>query len=321
MASGKVKLAYEEPQTTPDGNQIWLRTSKVPLRDTLGEVIGVLGLYDDITIAKEAETKLRLQGAALEAAANAIVITDHTGVIHWANPSFCNLTGYALDEIIGRAPGELLRSGVQPPEFYKDLWRTILSGQVWRGEIVNRRKDGTLYHEDMTITPVLDKVGSVSHFVAVKQDITGRRQAEMQIHRLNRLYAMLGGINELIVRCHDAERLFSEACRITVEEGGFRMAWVGLVDPDSREIKPVAHGGKVDGYLDHLHITVGEAVRGRGPTGQAAREGKAATTLHTTSVCNPGARTPCAWAITRPLLSRSGWRGSCVAPLPFIPTR
>jgi PAS domain S-box-containing protein len=279
MASGKVKLAYEEPQTTPDGNQIWLRTSKVPLRDTLGEVIGVLGLYEDITVAKEAEAKLLLQGAALEACANAIVITDHTGMIQWANPSFCSLTGYALDDIIGRTNRGLLKSGVQPAEFYKDMWETILGGQVWRGELVNRRKDDTLYHEYMTITPVLDKDGSVRHFVAVKQDVTERKQAEMQIHRLSRLYAMLGGINELIVRCDSAEKLYSEACRITVEQGGFLMAWVGLVDPVSREIKPVAHSGQVDGYLDHLHITLGDGGRGQGPTGQAVREGK-------TFVCN-----------------------------------
>jgi len=393
MASGKVKLAYEEPQTTPDGNQIWLRTSKVPLRDRLDEVIGVLGLYEDITAAKEAEAQLRLQGAALEACADAIVITDHTGVIRWANPSFCSLTGYVLDEIMGRTNKGLLKSGVHPAEFYKDLWETILGGQVWRGEIVNRRKDGTLYHEHMTITPVLDKDGSIRNFVAVKQDVTERREAErrlqltqqiidkskaffwikadgkvvyandvacsslgftsdeltrkavwdfdpdfkaenwerhwseirqkgeitheshhrrkdgtvfpveitahhgqyageeydfafvqditlrrqneLQIHRLNRLYAMLGGISELIVRCDNAENLYSEACRITVEQGGFLMAWVGLVDQGSGEIKPVAHSGQVDGYLDHLHITLGDSGRGRGPTGQAISEGKA----------------------------------------------
>lgn len=131
-------------------------------------------------------TQLRLRGAALEAAANAIIITDRQGAIEWANPAFCALSGYTMAETLGRNPGELIRSGRQPPETYQELWSAILAGKVWRGEMINRRKDATLYLEDQTITPVKDDDGEVRHFVAVKNDITERKQAERRMEELSR---------------------------------------------------------------------------------------------------------------------------------------
>jgi PAS domain S-box-containing protein len=141
----------------------------------------------DITARRQAESTLRQQGAALEAAANAIVITDREGVIRWVNPAFSLLTGYTAEEARGRKPGQLIRSGQQDDDFYRAMWETILAGRVWRGEIVNRRKDGSLFTEDMTITPLRDEVGAITHFVAIKQDITHRKQMEAQLLRTQRL--------------------------------------------------------------------------------------------------------------------------------------
>ena len=124
-----------------------------------------------------------LQTAALNAAANAIVITDATGRILWVNPAFTRLTGYAAEEVIGRNP-RILKSGQHDEPFYRLIWNTILAGRAWSGEVVNRRQDGTLYTEEMTITPVR-RDGTPSHFVAIKQDITTRKQAEAEIHALN----------------------------------------------------------------------------------------------------------------------------------------
>lgn len=133
-----------------------------------------------------ARAKLALQGMALNAAANSIIITSQDGTVEWANPAFCTLSGYPLDEVLGRRVGDLLRSGRQPPESYRDLWHTILDGRVWRGELVNRRKDGTHYLEGQTITPVCDENGAIRHFIAVKQDITARKQAEHRMEELSR---------------------------------------------------------------------------------------------------------------------------------------
>ncbi|HMD83273.1 MAG TPA: PAS domain S-box protein [Terriglobia bacterium] len=142
-----------------------------------GKVVGVQGIARDITERRNFEARLRLQSAALEAAHNGIVITDREGKILWVNPGFATLTGYTPEEGIGQNP-RLLKSGKHPPAFYKDLWDTILAGNVWHGEVTNRRKDGTLYEEEMTITPVRDEAGAVTHFIAIKQDVTQRKRAE-----------------------------------------------------------------------------------------------------------------------------------------------
>ena len=130
---------------------------------------------------KKVESYLRLQSSALQAAANAIVITDSKGVIEWANEAFATISGYSISEAIGLDPG-FLKSGKHSDHFYRDLWQTITSRKVWHGEIINRRKDGSLYDEEMTITPILDPEGEIVHFIAIKQDITERKRAEQALH-------------------------------------------------------------------------------------------------------------------------------------------
>ena len=136
----------------------------------------------DITQRKQAEGTLRLQGAALAAAANAIVITDRAGTIVWVNPAFTELTQYKFDEAIGKNHRDLIKSSKHSQEFYEDLWRTILAGQIWQGEIINRRKDGSTYPDEMTITPLRNDRGEITHFIAIKQDITDRRRDEEALH-------------------------------------------------------------------------------------------------------------------------------------------
>jgi len=129
----------------------------------------------------EQHTEGVLLRAALTASVNAIAITGRTGLIEWVNPAFCELTQYTVAEAVGKNPGELVKSGQHDPAFYRNLWDTILSGQVWRGDMINRRKDGSIYAEEQTITPVRDRQGAISHFIAVKQDVTARKLAEEQL--------------------------------------------------------------------------------------------------------------------------------------------
>jgi PAS domain S-box-containing protein len=117
---------------------------------------------------KQLETWLRVANAALEAAANAIVVCDREGRIIWANPAFTQLTGYTLDEARGQTM-RLLKSGRHAAAFYQELWATILAGQVWHGETINRRKDGRLYVEEQIIAPVRDEHGAITHFISIKQ--------------------------------------------------------------------------------------------------------------------------------------------------------
>ncbi len=162
----------------PDNSVHWRISSGQAFFDDSGRVTRMSGITMDIDKRKFAEERMHLQAAALEAAANAIVITDSRGAIRWVNPAFTTMTGYGKDEVLGESP-RLLQSGKQSEDYYADLWTTISSGEVWKGEIVNRRKDGSLYTEEMTITPVSqDGVAGDTHFVAIKQDISARRREQ-----------------------------------------------------------------------------------------------------------------------------------------------
>lgn len=126
----------------------------------------------------------KLHDAALAASANAIIIADRQAVIQWANPAFSLLTGYTLEETVGSNMRDLVKSGEHGPEFYVEFWRTLLDGRVWHGEVINKRRDGTFYPEEMTVTPVRLDSDEITHFIAVKQDISERKQAEAQIYNL-----------------------------------------------------------------------------------------------------------------------------------------
>ena len=115
--------------------------------------------------------------AAVEQAADGIVITDTDGKIQYVNPAFTAMTGYTSEEAVGQYP-RILKSGLETAEFYEELWNTIRSGRVWHGELINRRKDGTFYREEMRITPVRDSKGEIVSYIAIKHDVTERRAAE-----------------------------------------------------------------------------------------------------------------------------------------------
>ncbi|PWB80682.1 MAG: hybrid sensor histidine kinase/response regulator [Candidatus Methylomirabilota bacterium] len=178
-----------------DGESAFIEIKSVPILED-GRVAGFRGILRDVTERKRTEGQIRLQAAALEGAANGIVITDRNGTIRWVNPAFTRLTGYTAEEVVGRTP-RLLRSGRHDQAFYRNLWATVLSGRVWQGEIVNRRKDGRLYTEAQTITPVPDEHGDIAHFIAIKQDITEHKRMEEQLRQAQKLEAiglLAGGI-------------------------------------------------------------------------------------------------------------------------------
>ncbi len=134
----------------------------------------------DITERKRAEESLRLNMAAMQSASSGVAIADVNGTLEWVNPAFTKLTGYSFDEAIGQNP-RILKSGEQSLEFYEQMWQTITAGQAWHGELSNKRKDGRIYREEMSITPVRNQNGDVSHFVAIKQDITERKRVESEL--------------------------------------------------------------------------------------------------------------------------------------------
>ena len=143
------------------------------------------GLRAEIAQRKWAERQIRLLSAAMETAANGILITDRRGNIEWCNPALANMTGFSTAELIGQTP-RIFRSGEQDHDFYARFWSVILSGQTWHGEIINRRANGSSYTEEQTVTPMLDEEGRIIHFIAIKQDVTERKQDQARLEQNNR---------------------------------------------------------------------------------------------------------------------------------------
>ena len=175
----------------------------------------------DITEEKHLE-QIKLQSAALNRAANAIAITDNQGAVIWVNRSFTELTGYSLEEIYGRRLN-VLKSGQHDQSFYRNLWDTILAGKVWEGETVNRKKDKSLYVEQQTITPVLNGDGKISHFIAIKQDISQRKKTEEELESYRT------SLEKMVAdKTHELEAAQLELVNRAMEAGMSQMAAIGL---------------------------------------------------------------------------------------------
>jgi PAS domain S-box-containing protein len=136
----------------------------------------------DITERKQAEEALRKLSLAVEQSQVTVVITDPDGTIEYANPKFCQLTGYSVQEAIGQNP-KILNAGIQPSDYYKKMWDTIKSGDVWQGEFANKKKNGEIYWENAVISPIRNDKDTITHFVAVKEDITERKKAEQELQQ------------------------------------------------------------------------------------------------------------------------------------------
>ncbi|GEM_PF-2557050 len=221
-----------------------------PLRPA-GKVIGAIsvqhyqfGMYTEehrqifMTLANQVATairnsllvqSLRLQAAALDAAASAIVISDEKGIIQWVNPAFTAMTGYSSQEAIGQKTS-LMRSGVHNGAFYNELWNTLMEGRVWRGELVNRRKDGSLYVEEQIITPVRDEHGQVFRYISIKQDITSRKQAEERETRRREMMEKVIDLGKAVTKITDPGQCLREIHRSIQKGLGFDR--VGLFEYD-----------------------------------------------------------------------------------------
>ncbi|MBX3737958.1 MAG: PAS domain S-box protein [Candidatus Didemnitutus sp.] len=196
--AGRTALLHDEHRIRcRDGSYRWvLNRGKVVERAPTGEARRMIGTFADMTEVRRASQRLTLLETALQAIPSGIVITDQQGRVEWVNEHFTRLTGYAAAEAIGGNP-RVLKSGRHGDEFYAQMWRTIRGGKVWNGELVNRRKDGSEYNEHMIIAPVSHGGDGITHFIAIKQDITERKLMEQQLLRAQRMEGiglLAGGI-------------------------------------------------------------------------------------------------------------------------------
>jgi PAS domain S-box-containing protein len=180
IQSGQPIFNREEPNRTIDGQPRWLLTTKVPLRDRQGQIIGLVGIARDITERKRIEEQLRQLARAVEASPASIVITDTEAKIQYVNPKFTQMTGYTLEEALGQNP-RILKTKYTPPATHQKLWQTITAGQEWHGEFCNRKKNGELFWEFAAVSPITDAAGVITHYVAVKEDITERKRMQEEL--------------------------------------------------------------------------------------------------------------------------------------------
>lgn len=182
MESAIPKLAYEEFLTTPDGGIVCLRKSKLPLAQGDGHVVGVLGVYEDITGRKAAQEDLRIAATAFESQVGMVIVSVDGHMVR-VNQAFSRITGFSSQEAVGQTLS-LLKSQVQTAAFYESMWRRIAQEGTWQGEIINRRKGGAMYAQWLTITAVKDDGGTVTHYVGTMLDITDRKAIETRVQHL-----------------------------------------------------------------------------------------------------------------------------------------
>ena len=191
LRSGDSTRTNEETLTTGRGARIFL-TRSGPLWGSNGKLLGTFGISRDITERRQSEDSLRKLSLAVEQSPESIVITDVEGCIEYVNEAFTRTTGYSRREVTGQNP-RVLQSGRTPPETYAGMWQALAAGQPWKGEFRNRRKDGSEYVEFAIITPIRQPDGSITHYVAVKEDISEKKRIGIELdqhrHHLEELVA------------------------------------------------------------------------------------------------------------------------------------
>ena len=179
---GSVHHLDDEVFWRKDGSSFPVEYTSTPIRED-GKLAGAVVVFKDITERKQAKAQMAKLSNALEQTADSVMITDNTGIIEYVNPAFEDTTGFTRVEAIGKKPN-IVKSGKHDLAFYKQLWETILRGEVFRDVLINRKKDGSLYYEEKTITPLKDIQGNITHFISTGKDITERMQTQERLHYL-----------------------------------------------------------------------------------------------------------------------------------------
>jgi len=213
-----------------------------PLDLSMGEMTsdqdrGFVGIIRDVTERKRLEGELRKLSQAVEQSPASIVITDLNGEIEYVNPKFLQVTGYRLEEVIGENP-RFLKSGYSSPKMYKKMWETISAGHIWRGEFHNKKKNSELYWELASISPIKDRNGVVSHYLAVKEDITRRKETEIKLEKEGMFNQLLTDVavasNEATAMENASKVCLDRVCKLT----GWPIGHLYVVNENSSGLTP-----------------------------------------------------------------------------------
>ncbi|MDA8254486.1 MAG: EAL domain-containing protein [Betaproteobacteria bacterium] len=273
----KSSFRLQHRDITPAGELWWEEVYGAVFCDAAGRVIGLRGTGMSINARKQAEQELRRSEQRFrdiaEVSADWIWEVDAEGRYTWVSEGVTRMLGYQPAEVVGRSPFDFMTpDGAQS---VGAAFADIVARKAPFGDLENvvLGKDGTPHLTLTSGTPILDADGGLLGYRGIDRDISARRAAENRVKRLTNLYAALSECNQAIVRCTSAAELFPHICRDVVRFGGMKMAWIGLLDAASREIRPAASFGAGLAYLEGIRITVdADDPHGRGPAGTAIRE-------------------------------------------------
>lgn len=207
LKMGKPIERHQTKRIRKDGSHIDVELTISPIRNKKKEIIGATKIALDITKLKQTEDILSQYSHAVEQSPSSIIITNNVGKIEYVNPKFTRLTGYSLEEVKGKNP-RILKSGYTKPEEYAILWKTITSGKEWRGEFHNKKKNGELYWEQASISPIKNIEGKITHFLAVKEDITKRKELETELDEERRRWqGVVEGIADEVWICDNQGKM------------------------------------------------------------------------------------------------------------------
>ena len=253
LKDSQIAWNNENEIITRSGERKMIRWHNIVLRSPAGTVTGIAAIGEDITKRqRDEEVRARL-AAIVESSDDAIVGKTLDSVITSWNMGASRLFGYEREEALGKSITLII-----PPDRIAE--EAVILEKLQRGErvthfqTVRRRKDGSLVDVSLSISPILDAEGRIVGASKIARDITRLKQAERKVGHLNRVYAVLSGINALIVRVRDRDELFREACRIAVEDGSFVAAWIGTVDPAAQRVIMTAWHGVDDAYVSHVPL-------------------------------------------------------------------
>jgi diguanylate cyclase (GGDEF)-like protein/PAS domain S-box-containing protein len=275
---------YEYRIVRPDGSIRWIKSRGFPVRDQSAKVVRIAGTATDITDGRLTTLELRESERRFSDLLGNVelvsIMLDHKGRITYCNDYLLRMTGWSHAEVIGRDWIELFI----PPEsrelkavVFADLLAN--SPDVWHheNEIVSRSGDRRLIRWNNSV--LRSVAGDVIGTASIGEDITERKRSELKIKRLNRVYAVLSGINSLIVRVQDRDLLFKEACEVAIEHGRFKMAWIGVVDRSAQKIVPIASAGAEPEFValikDRFSLCEDVPIDGTDHTARAVREKRA----------------------------------------------
>ncbi|MBF0381155.1 MAG: PAS domain S-box protein [Magnetococcales bacterium] len=273
---------------SPEGGALW-----IVLLNRLFAFIAIWTVAIIMAIAKSSKISLLDQSfemsklsIAVEQSPVSVIITDLKGNIEYVNNRFCEVTGYSSDEVLGKNP-RFLKSGQQADDVYMNLWHTIVGGNIWQNEIINRKKNGELYYAAVNIRGVKDSYGVIRKYIGVQEDMTERKLAEKKLAQNNRALKARFLLSEVFTTAKNEKSAIEELCQVLVDEAGYGLCWIGMVDEQNgNSVVPVAQYGFEQGYLDSLQLTLDKNDNEQGTTATVVRTGQTSIIQHIND--NPG---------------------------------